>query len=127
MAFGLMGIAGILPSLVALIAQWIGVLAMKHRKGRGWWLMLIGVGISTLGPVLGLLGMLLGAANVHSSGMGFYVVMAGFGLGAAGGAVTFGIGFALHALGLNAAAERQQQLEAMTAAMAEELRQLRGN
>ena len=132
MGFGLIGILVLIPLVIALVAQWIGVIAMLHRGGKGWWVMAAGVTLSTLGPPVLALGMcLFGSAGAHSPtgalSSVLHIVIPAFALGSGIGAVTFGIGFALHALGLNAAAERQQQLEAMTAAMAEELRQLRGN
>jgi len=121
----MLGILGFIPALLALVAEWIGVMAMRKRKGKGWWLMAVGVGLSTLGPLVALIGALVGFANVHSSGMGFEIVIGALMLGSAGGSVLFAIGFALHGLGVNAALERQEQLETMAAAMANEMQRLR--
>ena len=74
--------------------------------------------------------MLLAFSNVHRTTSAtvlsdnISLVLIGT-FGAGGGALLFAAGFAMHGLSRRAAREREEQLEAMTAAMAEELRRLR--
>ncbi|MFD0895686.1 hypothetical protein KBB96_01795 [Luteolibacter ambystomatis] len=120
-----MSVLSFVPGLFALVAQWIGVLAMRGTKAKGWWVMLAGVCVSTSGPLLGIIATLFGEFFGASGSLGPGVFFMLLGLGSIGGGLLFGIGFAVHALGMRAAAERQAQLESLTAAMAEELRVMR--
>jgi len=126
MGYGLMSLLSFIPGLFALVAQWVGVLAMRGVKGKGWWTMMVGVCVSTIGPLLGAIiafaGEIIRSSYWGGPGLFFSLLR----LGSIGGGILFGIGFALHGLGTRAAAERQAQLESLTAAMAEELRVLRG-
>ncbi|MGC4017392.1 MAG: hypothetical protein QM755_23200 [Luteolibacter sp.] len=124
MSSNLLNISALVPGLMALVAQWIGLLAMRGRKGKGWWLMLVGISLSTLVPVAAIVISLMQEMMV-SGGFDLTYSFVFFGLGTLAGGLLFGIGFAMHGFGVNAAAERQAQLESLTASMAEELRILR--
>lgn len=116
--------------LVPLVAQWIGLMAMRDQRTRAWWMMITGATIQslgTLGAVAAMLVLSLGSFWRSSSGglASYNSVMIFTGWAAGGGSLLFAAGFGLHGLTRRAAREHEQQLEAMTAAMAEELRILR--
>jgi hypothetical protein len=94
--------------------------------------MTTGTAIQTLGTVGIAAVMILMFTAIGSGGgtspdsfVNYGMVMMFTGLAAGGGGLLFAVGFAIHGLTRRAAGEREQQLEAMTAAMAEELRVLR--
>lgn len=124
------GILTGLVGLVPLVAQWIGLMAMRYQRTGAWWTMITGTAIQTLGTLGAVATMILmftplGASARGSSFMRYSYVMMFTGLAAGGGSLLFAAGFAIHGLTRRAARERELQLEAMTAAMAEELRVLR--
>ena len=124
------GILTGLFGLVPLVAQWIGLMAMRDQRTGAWWTMITGTTIQTLGTlgtaaIMILMFTPLGASARGSSFMHYSFVMMFTGLAAGAGGLLFTAGFAMHGLTRRAAREREQQLEAMVAAMAEELRVLR--
>jgi hypothetical protein len=120
-----------LIGLVPLVAQWLGLVAMRDQRTGAWWTMITGATIQTLGTlgvvvVTILMFTTLGSGrNSSETFMNYSFMMVFAGLVALGGSLLFAVGFAIHGLSRRAAREREQQLEAMTAAMAEELRVLR--
>jgi len=127
MANSFLGLLGVLPAIVALAAQWIGVMAMRDERNGAWWTMMVGTAMSTLGALGAGAAMVLMFSNMSSSsgisGMQSSMIMfaAVAGLQTLGGLV-FASGFAMHGLRRKAAREREQQLETITTAMGEELR-----
>jgi hypothetical protein len=126
------GILTGLVGLVPLVAQWIGLMAMRGQRTGAWWTMITGTTIQTLGTLGIAAAMILMFTVLGNSGgsspdslVSYGSVMMLTGLAAGGGSLVFAAGFAIHGLSRRAAREREQQLEAMTAAMAEELRVLR--
>lgn len=126
MTSSFVGLFGVIPAFVALIAQWVGVMAMRDERNGAWWTMMVGTAMSTLGGLGTVVSMVMMFADMGSSGgaginrsMVVFAVVAG--LHTLGGLV-FASGFAMHGLRRKAAREREQQLEVMTAAMSEELR-----
>ena len=123
--YGLIGV-------LLLVFQWSGVIAMRRQRNGAWWAMMVGTMIQTIALIGPIVAFGLHAAELTdsdaSSGRAFSrqipLVLASVGASLAGG-ITFASGFAIHGLTRRAAREREQQLEAMTAAMAEELRVLR--
>lgn len=119
----------ILPAMVALIAQWVGVMAMRDERNGAWWTMMIGTAMSTLGALGTVIAMVVMFTNIGGSrGYGFSgmsssitIFLAVAGMHILGGLV-FASGFAMHGLRRKAAREREQQLETIAAAMGEELR-----
>lgn len=112
--------------MVALIAQWIGVMAMRDERNGAWWTMMIGTAMSTLGALGTVASMVLMFSNLSSSGASglsspITILIAVAGMHTLGGLV-FASGFAMHGLRRKAAREREQQLETIAAAMGEELR-----
>jgi hypothetical protein len=125
------GILTGLIGLVPLIAQWVGLMAMRDQRTGAWWTMTTGTAIQTLGTV-GIAAVMIlmftvlrnpGTSTDSLVSYGSVMMLAGLAVG--GGSLLFAVGFAIHGLTRRAAGEREQQLEAMTAAMAEELRVLR--
>ncbi len=127
MASPFFGLLAVLPAIVTLVAQWIGMISMRNERNGAWWTMMIGTAMSTLGYLATIVSVALAFTGVSTSrGYGFYssanvVIIAVAGLITLGGLV-FASGFAMHGLRRKAAREREQQLEAVTAAMSEELR-----
>ncbi|MEI7929543.1 MAG: hypothetical protein WCH40_13415 [Verrucomicrobiales bacterium] len=127
MANSFLGLLGVLPAIVALVAQWVGVMAMRDERNGAWWTMMVGTAMSTLGALGAGAAMVLMFSNMSSSsgisGMQSSMIMfaAVAGLQTLGGLV-FASGFAMHGLRRKAAREREQQLETITTAMGEELR-----
>lgn len=120
-----------LIGLVPLVAQWIGLMAMRQQRTGAWWAMITGTTIQTLGTLGAAATMILmftvlgSGRNPPETMMSYSYVMVFAGLVAVGGSLLFTVGFAIHGLRRKVANEREQQLEAITAAMAEELRVLR--
>lgn len=117
MSTSFFGLLQILPALVTLGAQWVGVIAMRDARHGAWWVMMIGTAMSTLGGMLSIASMLMmfrssSSIVMISSVVGFHTL----------GGLVFASGFAIHGLRRKAAREREQQLEAITSAMSEELR-----
>lgn len=126
-----MGISGLfmlssLVTLPVLVAQWVGILGLRHaNKDGAWWTMAIGVALSTLGIVLYVGGMFLWS-TLGGRGGGSFVMIAASSVPALG-SLLFAIGFAMHGLRAARAAQRVQELEQLAAAMSEEINQLRGS
>jgi adenine deaminase len=89
----------LVPGSMALLAQWVGVIAMRREGGGGVVLMTTGVVISTLALVAGLIG--LGVVKAYAGKFGEFdqelvgmctVVTSVF------GQLAFAAGFAMHAL-----------------------------
>ncbi|GAA5481565.1 hypothetical protein [Haloferula sargassicola] len=126
MLFG--GLFGSLASLPVLIAYWVGVVAWaKAGRTPGWWCMLIGVMLSTLGMVLAVVSMFLvfpimapgpSAPSSFSHLAVWMTVTGGFsGLGS----LLFAIGFAIHAFRARRVGDRVTDLETIIAAQNEQL------
>lgn len=118
---------GFIVTLPLLIAQWVGILGLRHAGRTGdWWTMAVGVGCSTFG-VIASVGLFFMNSFSSGSGASFssIVLIAGSGLPALG-SILFGIGFALHGLRAARIANRVQELEQLTSAMSDEINQLRG-
>jgi hypothetical protein len=84
---------------MALLAQWVGVIAMRREGGGGHVLMVTGVAISTLALLAGLIG--LGVVKAYAGKLGQFdqelvgmctVITSVF------GQLAFAAGFAMHAL-----------------------------
>lgn len=126
-----MGISGLfmlssLVTLPVLVAQWVGILGLRHAGRDGaWWTMAIGVALSTLGIVMYAGGMFLWS-TLGGRGGGSAVMIAATSVPALG-SLLFAIGFAMHGLRAARAAQRVQELEQLAAAMSEEINQLRGS
>jgi chromate transport protein ChrA len=125
------GLIGVLPAIVALVAQWVGVMAMRDERNGAWWTMMVGTAMSTLGALGTIASMVMMFTNMRSSGFSgvnptMLVFAAVAGMHTLGGLV-FAAGFAMHGLRRKAAREREQQLETIAAAMGEELRTSRGD
>ena len=120
-----------LLSLPLLIAQWIGLLAMRKRsKGSAWWTMMAGTLMSTLGQLLGI-GMIAAVwVMSQNSGAGgdewIPVMMLLLGVLQSLGALVFTIGFAIHGVGLKREADRVTELEMIIAAQNEQLARHQG-
>lgn len=120
---------GSFVTLPVLVAQWVGVVGLRHAGKTGaWWSMAAGVACGTLGIVVSFCGMFL-ISTFTGGGGGFggggnLILMAGATLPALG-QVLFGIGFAIHGLRAARAASRMQELEQLTAAMSEEMSEMR--
>lgn len=119
---------GYIVTLPMLIAQWVGIVGLRHAgKSGAWWSMAAGVACSTLGIVSSTVGVLLLTASRSGGGgpnLSTMVMIGGSGLPALG-SLLFGIGFALHGLRAARVANRVQELEQLAAAMSEEITQLR--
>lgn len=119
---------GFIVTLPLLIAQWVGILGLRHAgKAGDWWTMAVGVGCSTVGVIASAGGLFF--VNSFSSGSGgasfsSIMLIAGSGLPALG-SILFGVGFALHGLRAARIANRVLELEQLTTAMSEEINQLR--
>lgn len=124
-----MGISGLfmlgtLVTLPVLVAQWIGILGLRHvGKSGAWWSMAAGVVLSTLGFLTTFAGAFF---FNRGSGIGSeYLVLIAISAIPALGSLLFAIGFAMHGLKASRSASRMQELEQLTAAMSEEINQLR--
>ena len=118
-----MFVLGFLVTLPVLVAQWIGILGLRHGgKGGAWWSMAAGVALSTLGAVTSIASMFLLSGGWGSGEM---LALIAFSAIPALGSLLFAIGFAMHGLRATRAASRLQELEQLTAAMSEEINQLR--
>jgi hypothetical protein len=89
----------LVPGSMALLAQWVGVIAMRREGGGGHVLMVTGVAISTLALLAGLIG--LGVMKAYAGKIAEFdqeligmctVVASVF------GQLAFAAGFAMHAL-----------------------------
>jgi hypothetical protein len=114
---------GLLVSLPALVAHWIGILGLRHGGRNGpWWSMATGVVLTTLGMMTSL------GSNffIHGSpGAWTSLVLYFQSAATAFGSLLFAIGFAVHGLRAARAASRLRELEQLAAAMSEEIHQLR--
>lgn len=127
MGYGIFYMFGLILTLPLLIAQWVGILGLRHAGRSGdWWTMAVGIGCSTVGVIASVAGMFL--MNIPGSGgpdFNNIVLIAARGLPALG-SILFGIGFAVHGLRAARVANRVQELEQLASAMSEEINQLRG-
>jgi hypothetical protein len=128
MGFSGLFMLGYIVTLPMLIAQWVGILGLRHAGRAGhWWTMAAGVACSTVGVIASVAGLFfMNSFSSGSGGPGFssILLIAGSGLPALG-SILFGIGFALHGLRAARIANRVQELEQLTSAMSEEITQLR--
>jgi len=112
--------------LPILFAQWVGILAFRRGpRGASWILMLCGAIISALVQSYRFLSLLLPILGA-SGGLGrndWLTYLPSF-VGIFGSALFF-VGFALHGLKAARTAERQAELEQLTAAMAGEIDRLK--
>ena len=114
---------GTLVTLPVLVAQWVGILGLRHVGRSGaWWSMAAGVALSTLGFVTYFAGAFFFSRG--SGGGTDYLVLIASAIPALG-SLLFAIGFAMHGLKASRSASRMQELEQLTAAMSEEINQLR--
>lgn len=114
---------GTLVTLPVLVAQWVGILGLRHVGRSGaWWSMAAGVALSTLGFVTYFAGAFFFSRG--SGGGTEYLVLIASTIPALG-SLLFAIGFAMHGLKASRSASRMQELEQLTAAMSEEINQLR--
>jgi hypothetical protein len=114
---------GAFVTLPALLAQWIGLVGLRHGGRSGaWWSMATGLALSTLGMAssFAYLLFLQGRWSGHSS-----LFMIGCTAIPAFGTLLFAIGFAIHGLRSARSASRMRELEQVAAAMSEEINQLR--
>jgi hypothetical protein len=114
---------GYLITLPVLVAEWIGILGLRHGgKSGAWCSMAAGVALSTLGVITSFASTFLlrgGWGNQE------FLMMIAFMAIPALGSLLFAIGFAMHGLKASRAASRMQELEQLTTAMSEEINQLR--
>lgn len=126
------GMLGVLPTLLLLVCQWVGVIGLAGRGRDGPWRLMFG---GTAATSLGLVGM-IGFAVLSFAGLsrathgGAVPGLGMIGMLIAGGSsvlgtVLFGAGFAWHGLKARRTVERAAELEQLVAAMDEELRRLR--
>jgi hypothetical protein len=130
------GIVSLILFLGLMSGFWAGIVGLRNAKrGPAWWLMTIGVGLGTLGPILYAVGswMLIQSMTASMSSTGTIsprpsdssgVLMSG-GLLVPAGMILFSIGFALHGFAAARMANRAEELEQLTAAMSEEINRLR--
>ena len=108
MASSFFGLLQVLPAIAALIAQWVGVMAMRDERNGAWWTMMVGTAMSTLGGFDTIGSMVLMSIN---GGFEFrwsmMLFVATTGLFTLGG-LTFASGFAMHGLRRKAVREREQ-------------------
>jgi hypothetical protein len=125
-----LGMLGVLPALLLVVCQWVGVIGLAGRGRDGpWRLMCGGTAATTLGMV-GTLGVLVLSFTDMARGTGGAEPLGVFALLFAAGAgflgtLLFGTGFAWHGLKARRSQERASELEQLVAAMDEELRRLR--
>jgi hypothetical protein len=120
----LAGLIGVVPWLM----QGIALVMLRRQRSGAWWVMVAGTTLQILARIGMSVVMVLFSPASRAPGGSFtalarYNLMTGW-VGMGGGAM-FAAGFVWFCLKRRAAGEREQQLEAMTAAMAEELRVLR--
>jgi hypothetical protein len=133
----ILGIGSVLLLLALMSGIWAGLWGLwRARRGVGWWLMAVGTGFGTLGPMLYAAGgyvmfQRLSAASAAgtgpTTGPGFATpfVMGIGGMMIPLALLLFTIGFALHGLAAAKVAARAAELENLTAAMTEEINRLR--
>ena len=112
----------ILMNLPVLIGQWVGLIAMRGcGRNPGWWCLMAGTVISTLGFLSGLFGLLLAFTPLGGSGnlnMVLYFGLSGLGIL---GSMVFAAGFAVHGIGRRRERDRVAELEMVIAAQNEQL------
>ncbi len=124
MAFSGLFMLSYLVTLPVLVAQWVGIMGLRHAgKSGAWWSMAAGVALGTLGTVLWV-GAMIGFSTGGFRGTGSFMMISASALPALG-SLLFGIGFAIHGLRASRSAQRVQELEQLAAAMSEEINQLR--
>lgn len=123
------GVVYLALGTVLIVAIWIGVINLR-RSGRNaaWWMMASGITIATLGTIsiLASYAALFTNKSAASSG-GFEMLWIVVSAVSPLGSLLFAIGFAFHGLKNARASERLAELELLTAAMSEELDQLRNS
>jgi ATP:corrinoid adenosyltransferase len=123
MAFSGMFMLGFLVTLPVLVAEWIGILGLRHGgKGGAWWSMAVGVALNTVGAVTSVASMFFLRGGWVGGEM---LMLIAFSAVPALGSLLFAIGFAMHGLKASRSASRMQELEQLAAAMSEEISQLR--
>lgn len=118
------GLIGVVPCLM----QGIALTLLRRQRNGAWWVMAVGTTIQILARIsMSVVGVMVSRASPAPGGslsdLMRYTFMANW-VGMGGGAM-FAAGFVWFCLKRRAVEDREQQLEAMTAAMAEELRVLR--
>jgi hypothetical protein len=111
-----------------IIAEWIGVIALRRGpRGLAWGMMMVGVVVHTFSLFQPLL-MAWAASHATRSGsagsMGWIYLPL---IISVTGNLLFAIGFALHGLKVASASQRQGELEQLAAAMSEEIDRLKGS
>jgi len=115
-------------NLPLLVAQWLGLLAMRRRSKAGAWrCMMAGTLLSTLGWLLTLIMMvmmMLSSLLQTSEWIGLWMMLTGS--SQALGSLVFAVGFAIHGAGLKREADRVTELEMIIAAQNEQLARQQG-
>lgn len=115
---------GTLVTLPVLVAQWIGIHGLRHvGKNGAWWSMATGAVLSTCGFVISV----ASPWFLHLAYGDPQILILAIAAIPALGSLLFAIGFAMHGLKASRSASRMQELEQLTAAMSEEITQLREN
>ena len=124
MGYGIFFMLGVIVSLAILVAQWVGILGLRHVGRSGaWWSMAVGVAFSTLGLITSFALPFLFSRGIGGGSQNFAFIASS--AIPAFGSLLFAIGFAMHGLKASRSASRMQELEQLTAAMSEEINQLR--
>jgi len=113
--------------VVPWLMQGIALVILPRKRTGAWWAMVVGTTIQIFARIgaavtMGLLSKTSGLGESFTT-LTRYNTMAGW--AGVGGSAMFAAGFVWFCLKRRAVDEREQQLETMTAAMAEELRVLR--
>ena len=122
----LIGLAIFVPFVAAF---WVGILGLKRCGTNGiWWTMATGIALATIGMLGYITGIFIAMGGGLRNQPGSWIQIALL-LGALipVGSLVFAAGFALHGLKAGRARDRQDELEQLTAAMSEEINQLRGS
>lgn len=122
----LISLAVVVPFVAAF---WVGILGLKRcGKNGAWWTMATGIALGTIGMLgyAATLALAFGGGFRNPNGSWIQIGLL-LGTLIPVGSLVFAAGFALHGLKPGRARERQDELEQLTAAMNEEINQLRGS
>ncbi|MCW1923430.1 hypothetical protein OKA05_12770 [Luteolibacter arcticus] len=136
-ASSLFGILSLVLFLGLMSGFWAGIVGLHRagRRGAAWWLMMIGIGLCTVGPILYAVGTwiffdamrtsMAGSGTLSGGGSAAPTVMVVGGAMIPCGLILLSVGFALHGFAAARMANRAGELEQLTAAMSEEIDRLR--
>ena len=129
---------GLVLLLGIVTGFWIGLAGLwRAPRGAAWWLMAIGMLLSTIGPIVFAVGnflmmqALMSFSGTSSSPTGPMIppaatLLTGVGIIAIpAGLILFAIGFAIHGMKVARAQERIGELQQLTQAMDEEITRLK--